>query len=62
MKESLDEVLAFTAAPKLVWWKTWSINLTERLNWEIPRRTDVVGIFPNRESIMALSCGECATG
>ena len=47
-------MLAFTAAPKPVWTKVWPNNPTERLNREIRRRTDAVGVFPNRESIMRL--------
>jgi putative transposase len=52
--EAAEDLLAFTGFPQAHWRKLWSTNPLERLNGEIKRRTNVVGIFPNDASVARL--------
>ena len=54
MEAARDDVLAFLCFPQEHWRKIWSTNPLERLNKEIKRRTNVVGIFPNDAAIVRL--------
>ncbi|AEI12053.1 IS256 family transposase [Cellulomonas gilvus] len=50
-----EDLLAFTAFPAAHWKKIWPTNPLERLNKEVKRRTDVVGVFPNPAALLRLA-------
>ena len=54
MDAAEDDVLAYLAFPRAHWRQLWSTNPLERLNKEVKRRTDVVGIFPSEDAALRL--------
>jgi putative transposase len=54
LADAREDLTAFTAFPVAHWRKLWSTNPLERLNKEVKRRTNVVGIFPDDTAVLRL--------
>jgi transposase-like protein len=55
LTDAQPDLLAFAVFPRRHWRQIWSTNALERVNKEIKRRTDVVGVFPNVAALLRLA-------
>ena len=53
--DAREDLLAYSAFPAAHWRKLWSTNPLERVNKEIKRRSDVIGVFPNEAAVLRLA-------
>jgi transposase-like protein len=55
LEDAREDITAFRHFPAAHWRQIWSTNPLERVNKEIKRRTDVVGVFPNPAALLRLA-------
>jgi transposase-like protein len=55
LADAKDDLTAFASFPPAHWTKIWSTNALERVNEEIKRRTNMVGIFPDEAAVLRLA-------
>jgi transposase-like protein len=55
LERAEDDILAYMAFPQKHWTRIYSTNPLERLNKEVKRRTNVVGVFPDQPSVIRLA-------
>jgi putative transposase len=55
LERAEDDILAYMAFPQKHWTRIYSTNPLERLNKEVKRRTNLVGVFPDRPSVLRLA-------
>ena len=55
LRDAAEDITAFADFPTAHWKKIWSTNPLERVNKEIKRRTDVVGVFPNPAALLRVA-------
>jgi putative transposase len=55
LTDAKEDLTAFASFPTSHWVKIWSTNPLERVNKEVKRRTNVVGVFPDDAAVLRLA-------